>query len=305
MTRKMRIGYRPLAVTGLLLASQLMADDTAVGQAQAAYEAGRWQEAAQAFEALSGSMPDSPGVWFRLGVSRRHLGDTEGAMFALQQARAAGAPESFVKSEIARVLADSGDTGPAMAMLEEAVLAGYQDLEALRSDPGLDSLRTQPGYPAIIAQAEARRYPCRDDPRYREFDFWLGTWEVFTVDGRRAGSNEISSAEAGCLLLESWKGASGGTGTSMNFFDASANQWVQVWVSGDGTLIDIRGGLSEGSMVLVGTIRDRANPDGAPFRGTWTLLEDGRVRQFFEQAAPDGSDWTPWFEGFYLRQPQP
>ena len=38
------------------------------------------------------------------------------------------------------------------------------------------------------------------------------------------------------------------------------------------------------------------------FRGTWTLLEDGRVRQFFEQSADQGKSWQAWFEGFYKRK---
>jgi hypothetical protein len=33
----------------------------------------------------------------------------------------------------------------------------------------------------------------------------------------------------------------------------------------------------------------------------WTPLADGRVRQFFEQSDDDGTNWTPWFEGFYSR----
>jgi hypothetical protein len=143
--------------------------------------------------------------------------------------------------------------------------------------------------------------PCMADARHSQFDFWVGQWNVFLADGRQAGSNTISKTESGCLLMEHWKGAGGSTGTSMNYFDPVAGQWVQVWVSGDATIIDIRGGLEDGSMVLAGSIKDAANPAGADFRGTWTLLEDGRVRQFFEQSQDEGNTWTPWFEGFYAR----
>lgn len=32
----------------------------------------------------------------------------------------------------------------------------------------------------------------------------------------------------------------------------------------------------------------------------WKLLEDGRVRQFFEEQDEQG-EWQVWFEGFYSR----
>ena len=156
--------------------------------------------------------------------------------------------------------------------------------------------------PLVEAQdSPAEAPPCKADARHGQFDFWVGQWDVFLAHGRKAGSNTISKTESGCLLMEHWSGAGGSTGTSMNYFDPVASQWVQVWVSGDRTIIDIRGGLHEGSMLLAGTIKDAANPDGAAFRGTWTLLEDGRVRQFFEQSQDGGATWTPWFEGFYAR----
>ena len=37
-----------------------------------------------------------------------------------------------------------------------------------------------------------------------------------------------------------------------------------------------------------------------PFRGRWTPLPDGRVRQYFEELTPD-KKWQPWFEGFYAK----
>ncbi len=143
--------------------------------------------------------------------------------------------------------------------------------------------------------------PCflRDD--FRAFDFWLGNWEVTSADGKVAGHNAITAREQGCYLFESWRGASGVTGSSINYFDAANEQWVQHWVSPNGSQIQIAGGLVDGSMVLVGKIYYLARAQQADFRGTWTPLDDGRVRQFFEQSNDGGKTWAPWFEGFYRR----
>lgn len=152
------------------------------------------------------------------------------------------------------------------------------------------------------AQTSEPVFPCEDEQRFAEFDFWVGQWDVHTADGTFAGTNTISKAERGCVLLESWAGASGGTGMSINYFDDASGEWVQIWNAAGGTQIDIRGGLTDDGMLLVGKIHYITNSQTADFRGLWTLLEDGRVRQLFEQSNDDGATWTPWFEGFYTRK---
>lgn len=154
---------------------------------------------------------------------------------------------------------------------------------------------------SVFAQAPTASNPCAEHPRFADFDFWIGEWDVHTADGTLAGHNSIVRAERGCLLVEDWSGASGGSGMSINYFDAASNEWVQVWNAAGGTQIDIRGGLTDDGMLLVGRIHYLANSTTANFRGLWTLLDDGRVRQFFEQSDDGGETWKPWFEGFYTR----
>ena len=144
--------------------------------------------------------------------------------------------------------------------------------------------------------------PCADRPDFAGFDFWIGTWDVHLANGTVAGSNVISREEAGCVLVERWSGASGGTGMSVNYVDGITNEWVQVWNSALGVQINIRGGLTDAGMALNGTIHYVGNGTTAPFRGLWTPMKDGRVRQYFEQSNDGGETWTPWFEGFYTRR---
>ena len=42
------------------------------------------------------------------------------------------------------------------------------------------------------------------------------TWDVTLPDGKRAGNNRIEPILGGCVLRESWAGATGGIGTSYN-----------------------------------------------------------------------------------------
>lgn len=89
---------------------------------------------------------------------------------------------------------------------------------------------------------------------------------------------------------------------SVNYLDHAAGEWVQVWNDGSGSQINIRGGLTDEGMQLVGTIHYVAQDQTVPFRGLWTPLDDGRVRQFFEQYDEETDAWVPWFEGFYTRK---
>lgn len=145
-------------------------------------------------------------------------------------------------------------------------------------------------------------YPCENDPRFSEFDFWVGEWNVHVANGNLAGQNVIVAEQRGCVLIEKWNSATGGTGTSINYLDKTSGEWVQIWNDASGNQINIRGGLTEDGMLLEGTIHYIGSETTAPFRGLWTELPDGRVRQYFEQSNDGGETWAPWFEGFYSRR---
>jgi hypothetical protein len=157
---------------------------------------------------------------------------------------------------------------------------------------------------ALIAQdGESAPATCESDPRYAEFDFWLGHWDVF-VDGKKAGTNTITREEGGCLVLEKWTDVAGGTGQSYNFFNPDTEQWRQVWVSRNIT-IDYTGGLTDdGSMELTGKITYFQNGKSLEFMGRWTPQDDGTVRQYFEQYDEDAGAMVPVFTGIYHRSGQ-
>lgn len=158
------------------------------------------------------------------------------------------------------------------------------------------------GFAAADETAPAAQFPCEQDTAFAAFDFWVGTWDVHTADGKFVGSNDIERAERGCVLIENWSSAGGGSGMSINYLDKTTDEWVQIWNDGSGSQINIRGGMTDEGMLLVGTIHYVASGKTAAFRGLWTPLPDGRVRQFFEQSNNDGEIWSPWFEGFYSRK---
>ncbi len=137
-------------------------------------------------------------------------------------------------------------------------------------------------------------------PEYRQFDFWLGTWEVRTPDGKLAGVNRITSEYGGCVVHEHYDTSHGYSGESLNIFDATRKVWHQTWVDTDGTLLLLEGGLRNGSMVLEGQVVG-SDKLVTKHRITWTPAANGNVRQHWESTDAKGG-WTTVFDGTYSRK---
>ena len=139
--------------------------------------------------------------------------------------------------------------------------------------------------------------PCTD-PAYRQFDFWLGEWEVFKPDGTLAGTNRIEREYAGCVLHERYASIKGYKGESLNIYDPARDKWHQTWVDTAGTLLVLEGGMREGSMVMAGATGSDDKPTRQ--RITWTPNPDGSVRQLWE-ATDEKGEWSVVFDGRYSK----
>lgn len=152
-----------------------------------------------------------------------------------------------------------------------------------------------------LAQATAGQ-PCSTEP-YREFDFWLGKWDVFDPDGNQVGTNIVTSELDGCVVAEHWVSAGGSAGRSINTFDAETGQWHQTWASANfrGHL-RMAGGLHpDGRMVLAGQ-RDFVSQGITLFdEYVWTPLGPDRVRQVGTLSVP-AAGFEGTFVGIYERR---
>jgi len=145
----------------------------------------------------------------------------------------------------------------------------------------------------------APRFGC-SAPEYRQFDFWIGDWEVLNAKGDVAGTNVITREFDGCVIQERWRGARGMTGSSFNTYDPTTRKWHQTWVDNTGTLLTLDGEFRDGAMRLEGR---GAGPNGVTRnRVTWTPLEGGRVRQLWEISKDEGKTWTVAFDGTYRKR---
>jgi hypothetical protein len=160
---------------------------------------------------------------------------------------------------------------------------------------------TYPGTAA--AQTPSPPEPACSAPEYRQFDFWLGEWEVTTPDSKVAGRNQITRIAGGCALHENWAGRGGFTGQSLNGWNKLTRQWQQTWLDSSGGRLDLTGSLQGASMVLEGREAPEGNKPALQHRVTWTPQPDGSVRQHWESSDDGGRTWHTTFDGRYRKAP--
>lgn len=153
---------------------------------------------------------------------------------------------------------------------------------------------------SLTVEAQEQHCNCCTE-KHSEFDFWKGTWTVTKPDGSIAGTNIIDKIQNNCILRENWTSAKGSfTGTSTNFYNYAKKQWEQIWVDNQGSSLHLKGNRIDNKMILKTDVAQ--NKDGNPYyhKVTWTLNEDGTVRQYWETITND-KDIVVVFDGLYKK----
>lgn len=144
-------------------------------------------------------------------------------------------------------------------------------------------------------------FTCTDEAS-RQFDFWIGEWNVIQ-EGTDAppAVNRITPTLRGCALHEDYHSASGYRGESLNWYEADWGQWRQTWADSNGLILHLAGGLNAaGEMVLYGG--DRQTREGGTVRDriTWSPQAGGTVRQVWHLSSDGGRSWRQIFSGLYV-----
>jgi tetratricopeptide (TPR) repeat protein len=276
---------------------------TAFGQQEEAARLFRdksWEGAAKAYEAIVRTEPQNGRAWLRLGIARESLGSYPEALEAMKKAEELQFLLPLTRFFLARCSARMGREDEALTWLERAVEADFSSPEQIQEEPAFAALRSNPRFADVLDKAKRNAEPCEHIAEFRQFDFWIGDWNVVS-SGQPAGTNHIEKHENGCFLMENWVSVNAGTGKSMNFYDPVAKKWNQIWVDSSGSSIMASGGLQNGAMHFEG---DHHYPGGNHelFRMTFTPRDDGSVRQFIEQSKDEGKTWYVWFDGIYEKK---
>jgi hypothetical protein len=145
--------------------------------------------------------------------------------------------------------------------------------------------------------------PCATDTMYRQFDFWIGEWEVFGPKGK-AGTSRIERILDSCLIMENWTSARAGySGKSFNTYNRTTQQWQQTWVDNAGGSTEfLRGHAEKDKMVFYAD--NNIGKDGKNYmrRLTFYKLGADKVRQHGERSDDEGKTWTTEYDLEYRRK---
>ncbi|HEY0405607.1 MAG TPA: tetratricopeptide repeat protein [Pyrinomonadaceae bacterium] len=275
------------------------ASSSAMSEAEALYQAQKFNEAARAFTLLTKAEPANGRAWLRLGGSLHALGQYEQAVTALQRAvEILRGPVAMYN--LACAYARRGDKDKAFEWLTGALNAGFPQVALLQTDEDLAALRQDARFKETLSLGERLTKPCLYTAENRYFDFWVGEWDVQT-GGQQAGTNSVQAILDGCVIFENWTSARGGTGKSFNFYNAATRKWQQTWVDSAGSVLELAGAYKDGKMQFTG---ETLRADGTKLlqRLTFFNLSADRVRQFWEQSTDNGKTWTVAFDGMYTRK---
>jgi hypothetical protein len=123
----------------------------------------------------------------------------------------------------------------------------------------------------------------------RQFDFWIGSWNLLLPGGALSGTNDIT--RNGCVIEEEFHAGGGSIGRSVSFWSPRDAHWYQTYIDSMGNRLALRGVLEGSDMVLY-------HDSGG--RSTWSPLSTDRVR--FYQEAPNGGGWRIGFDSTYTRR---
>ena len=273
----------------------------AMQEADAFYQAQKWAEAAKAYEAITNAEPSNGRAWYRLGVALQATGKYEQAIEAYQHSTQTCSNPATMYN-LATAYSKTNNKEKAFEWLRKAVASGFAQVKQLETDTDLATLRDDSRFKEVMAQAQRNATPCAASPESRQFDFWIGEWDVRNPQGQLAGTSSIQLILGDCVIFENWTSGGGAyTGKSFNLYNSSLKKWQQFWADDKGGVLEFAGEYKDNELRYTGESLD---PKGNRImhRLTFFNLSPGRVRQLWEQSTDNAKTWTIAFDGLYVRK---
>jgi hypothetical protein len=258
----------------------------------------KWSEAVRALEAITKAEPKNPRAWYFLGNSYHRLGEYEKAVSAFEtNIPISNNPAAMYNLACAYSRLKKNEK--ALEWLEKSINGGVFGVN-LQTDEDLNNIRGDARFVKMVDALDRRMRPCMYQVESRQFDFWVGNWEVFNPQGQKAGENVIQLFGNGCGILENWTSTGGGDGKSINYYDQRSGKWYQTWMGINGQATLYSGNLIDGVMRFESEIV----VNGAKTINylTFTKIDDNTVRQVGETSTDGGKTRTVNYDFKYVRK---
>jgi hypothetical protein len=134
----------------------------------------------------------------------------------------------------------------------------------------------------------------------RQFDFWLGDWDVSWGDQR--ATNSVTAILGGAVIQEQFDGrpSADWQGMSVSVYDPRRAEWRQTWVDSQGNYWAFTGGFADGRMTLsTDDVRDNRP---VKLRMTFYNLAADSLDWSWERSDNGGESWTVLWQLHYERR---
>ena len=195
----------------------------------------------------------------------------------------------------ARSLARAGEKAKAFEALEQAAAKGYGQSEQLLAENDFLPLREDPKWAEILAAVQKNQHPCRSAAEFRQFDYWIGEWDV-ERGGQKIAYSSIQLILDECVVFENYTAARGYSGKSFSMWNRTKKRWEQQYADTSGNWNLWTGNVENGVMTML------SQSPGATQRMTYTKEGPDRVRQRIEVSTDEGKTWTTGYDGLYVRR---
>lgn len=268
-------------------------------EANAFYQKEDWHNASTAYFKIVNIETSNINARYRYGISLLNLDMNESARASLAYVFNVS-PNPIFALALARVYARLDMKTESFETLTKSVTLGGIPPETLTAEKDFAGWKDDAQFKEIVRKSDIAVNPCKASPNFRQFDFWIGDWDVKTPQGQSAGASSVQLILGQCIIFENWTGGSGTSGKSFNIYDINDKKWHQSWVDDKGTFTHYIGSLLDGKMVVVADTIVAGKKTLAKM--TFSKLPNGDVRQFGENSTDGGTTWATAFDLIYSRK---
>ncbi|MBI4748337.1 MAG: hypothetical protein HY774_07590 [Acidobacteria bacterium] len=139
----------------------------------------------------------------------------------------------------------------------------------------------------------------------RQFDFWLGRWNV-AIPGINFPVQDVITSfglGGGIAILEDFRAGAQPIGTSISLYSPKTGKWYQTWYDTDQLLIEMAGGVQDGNMIIQGPHFGTATGERLLGRITFSRITAQNLDFLYEVSTDKGKTWQLSLSSRFTRMP--
>lgn len=260
-------------------------------EANAALQAGKFDEAAELFHERMTANPEDGQAHFLYAYCLHAAGKLDAAHDAHLDAARFPQFTALALYNHACVHALEGQHDAAFQSLDEAIDAGFNNADQLEGDADWAKMRTDGRFQEVLLRLRGTDLTkLASLPAAHHFDFYVGEWSMWNGDQVEKQLSVKSALDGHGISVNSTDPRTGESVAMSTFvYDPAKDVWRQAWISREGLVITLEGGLDGDAIVLEMTAQN-----GAPASGARSVFSDIRADGFtyqWQESKDGGKSW--------------